>query len=438
MNKIKQLFTKTWEKIKQAGRWTKRKWKQVIIVVFGATALAVTIPNLVSEDISMEKVSQKYEQSIEIKENYQINNGQLTREFGDINEPKVKIGKEGSKDFEPNIKLSRWDEVYFEIVPDLSGVATKDKDVVFEGNKIRLTTPKIDYEFFDYEEGYKFVWYLKEKPTTNKVSFAINSESLDFHYQSELTQAQKDRGMRRPENVVGSYAVYYRDCPLNYVGGKLYRAGKAFHIFRPRLKDSNGWEVWGDLHIENGIYEITIPQDFYNNAVYPIRSNDTFGYLTVGSSSTAEQTIDAGKYAGSAGTATTVHLAFSNNHDQTIGTYGGLYNSSSGLVAYTGSVSIPGNDSGHFFTYDITDTAITAQDYYITSGRESAGQYGLEFKQDDLGVKLEYYDWESGSSWNSWSATAMFEWYEWGNVSPSAYVTYTTGGAAARRIIIIQ
>jgi len=52
----------------------------------------------------------------------------------------------------------------------------------------------------------------------------------------------------------------------NWVGGKEYKAGKFGHIYRPHLYDSNGLEAWGDLHIENGIYSVEIPQEFFRQS----------------------------------------------------------------------------------------------------------------------------------------------------------------------------
>ena len=130
---------------------------------------------------------------------------------------------------------------------------------------------------------------------------------LDFFYQPPLTQEyqngyseefQKEIAVsetqvkdlegnvlvERPENVVGSYAVYHQTKGgMNDINGKDYKTGKAFHIFRPKIIDAEGKETWGNLHIENGIYSEEIPQDFLNKAVYPIKSNATFGWGVLGS-----------------------------------------------------------------------------------------------------------------------------------------------------------
>jgi len=295
------IFTTIWEKTKQAGRWIKSKAKQLLIwvgIIGVATASTLVVQDLTRNEISLEKISQKYEQAIEIKDKYQLDGASLKRvniknaeltSKGDVKDKiVVEIGDKDKTEFTPDIKISRWDEVSFKIKPNLGNVSTKDKDLKFEGDKIKFDTPDISYEMYEYfedEGGYKFIWYLNKAPPTNKIDFVIESEGLDFFYQPELTQQEIDEGAFRPENVVGSYAVYHSTKGgMNDAYGKDYKVGKAFHIYRPHLIDANGLEVWGNLHIENGIYSVEIPQDFLDKAVYPIKSNDTFGYTTKGAS----------------------------------------------------------------------------------------------------------------------------------------------------------
>jgi len=195
----------------------------------------------------------------------------------------VEVGDSKQEDFYPQTKIKRWDnECNFSV--RLNDNNKKKAKVTSKDNKVTWDKGNIKIEFYEVEDAHKFVWYLKEKPKTNKVSFTIQSKGVDFFYQPELTQEEKDDGCERPENVVGSYAVYASEQKTNYVGGKEYKCGKIAHIFRPHLYDSNGLEAWGDLHIEDGIYEVTIPQEFLDNAIFPIKSNDTFGYTTEGES----------------------------------------------------------------------------------------------------------------------------------------------------------
>jgi hypothetical protein len=237
-----------------------------------------------------------------------IKNEELDRYDGKPkDEINVIVGDDKQPDnFLPQVKLCRWsNEVNFSVRLIDDEVGQESVNTI--GDKIVWEKGNKKIEFYDYEEGEggsKLVWYLKKKPKTNKVEFSIQSKNLDFFYQPPLTQEyqngysdefQKEIVVtetqvkdldgnvlaERHENVVGSYAVYHSTKGgMNDAYGKDYKTGQAFMIYRPHLIDANGLEAWGNLHIENGIYSVEIPEDFYNKAVYPIKSNDTFGYET--------------------------------------------------------------------------------------------------------------------------------------------------------------
>jgi len=194
----------------------------------------------------------------------------------------VEIGDAKQDKFYPQIKIMRWDnECNFSVrlVDDNTGSFSK------VGEKIIYDKPDRKVEFYEGDNCHKMVWFLKSKPTSNKIEFTIQSKDVDFFYQPELTQKEKDKGCFRPENVIGSYAVYAKTPKTNWVGGKEYKTGQLGFIYRPHLFDAEGKEEWGKLHIENGIYSVEIPQEFLDKAVYPIKSNDTFGYTGEGASS---------------------------------------------------------------------------------------------------------------------------------------------------------
>jgi len=253
-------------------------------------------------EITAEKVSNKFNTS-EIKDKYKLENGNLKRAVKD--NPKDKIEVEignvrgllgaGEDEFTPDVKISRWDdEVSLTLHPKmLDSVLTKDKELTFEDEKVVFTTPKIEYQLYniatstEYPEGaFEYQVDLKEKPDTNIVSFDIETKGLDFFYQPELTAEEIAEGANRPDNVIGSYAVYASENKINYVGGKEYKAGKVGHIYRPKVVDSKGTEVWGDLKIDTdkGILSVTIPQEFLDKAVYPVMhaAGLTFGYTSAG------------------------------------------------------------------------------------------------------------------------------------------------------------
>lgn len=150
--------------------------------------------------------------------------------------------------------------------------------------------------------GYKIDVVWQDQPATNTVSFDIDgAEELDFFYQPALdashpkvencspTECDTDGDgvidMMRPENVVGSYAVYHKTKKNHVVGGINYETGKAFHIYRPKVIDDDGNETWGELKYENGQLSVTVDQSFLDKASYPVVVDPTFGYESVGGSS---------------------------------------------------------------------------------------------------------------------------------------------------------
>lgn len=227
----------------------------------------------------------------------------------------VEIGDSKKDDFYPQVKIKRWD--------DEVNLSFKLKDNQVDPESLSTDNDKIiwskgtkEVHLYDLpasqqlpEGGYEFEVILKEKPANNKVEFALNTKGVDFFYQPPLNEENTDPNLSctqttctdkdgietnfRPENVVGSYAVYTSENKVNYVGGKEYKTGKIGHIYRPRIIDANNTEVWGDLHIENGILSVTIPQEFLDKAVYPVRhaAGMTFGYTSNGASTGTYGTV---------------------------------------------------------------------------------------------------------------------------------------------------
>jgi len=439
------IFTTIWEKTKQAGRWVKTKAKQLLIwvgIIGVATASTLVVQDLTRNEVSLDKLTQKYEQSIEIKDKYQldnnslkmknIKNAELDKYKGEPkDEIEVVIGDKDSVDFAPNIKIKRWNEVSFKIKPNLTGVATKDKDLIFEGNKILFKTPKIDFEIYEYTEGaggYKYIWYLNEKPDTNIIEFQIESEGLDFFYQPPLnleeaenpnvdycteTDCYKDGEivLHRPEDIVGSYVIYHKTKGgLNDINGKEYKAGKVGHIYKPHIYDSDGKECWGDLHIENGIYSIKIPQDFLNNAVYPIKSNDTFGYeQTTGSSQSVNGRLCGSKFAGAAGTVTRIDSYNPGSSNTTLAHFGIYEASGETLISNGQSNSFSGTTNWSNADFS-TDPTITAQDYILAA------------KSNQTGPSTPYIYYASGDSGQGYTET---DYDAYGGTLPDSYPTYT-------------
>jgi hypothetical protein len=204
----------------------------------------------------------------------------------------LEVGDKTKPVFQPHLKLDRWGgECSFSAQLQHNEASPQ---VITEAGKIKWLGDKVEAHFYDTgslkedEGGYEFEIVLKEPPKSNVISFTIQTKSLEFLYQPALTPAEIAKGAKRPENVVGSYAVYHQTMAGDYtaLGGQNYKAGKAFHIFRPRIEDAAGAWCWGGLNLDAkaGLLTVTIPQDWLDKAVYPVRhaAGLEFGYHTVG------------------------------------------------------------------------------------------------------------------------------------------------------------
>jgi len=170
---------------------------------------------------------------------------------------------------------------------------------------VKYGNNKYRYRMYITPEGaFEFDAIIRSRPLSGRYffPFEIQSQGLEFLYQSELTQKEIDDGFIRPDSVVGSYAVYRLDGVNNVIevdsiwseqrvlirvdtiSATFYQAGKAFHIFRPKVWDATGDTVWGFIEIDTVLGRMKIGADstWMANAVYPVTIDPTFGYQVVG------------------------------------------------------------------------------------------------------------------------------------------------------------
>jgi hypothetical protein len=314
--------------------------------------------------------------------------------------------------FLPQSKVMLWDnEVNFSI----RGVMPEEVDVVVDGDKIKHVCA--GFEIHQYEKpeagedgGLEFEWVLPSIPPTNQFVATIRTKGLEFYYQPFET----DEG-DRPDNVKGSYAVYHATRANNFVGGKQYFTGKAFHIYRPEAVGANGERVWCELAIDTvaETLTVTVPQSFLDSAVYPVTIDPTFGYTTSGAS-----------------TSTSTTSAICNTHSSTrhTATTGDTITSYSCILGTTAlpvtrafaQENITINTTGGIYTSATVSQALTnAVNYGIAIGRPSTGQIAIRF--DTIGGTERSIDnaFDCPATWtNAGTGTTRF----------STYATYTEGG----------
>lgn len=217
-------------------------------------------------------------------------------EVGDSKDPSV---------VQPQVKLMRWDNEY-----NLSVrlKTNKSRKVSKTTSDIKWSNDTHKVSFYEMDDAYEMQIDLDSKPNTNVLEFSLETKGLDFFYQPPLIEeigterivtATENYGYDkdgkivsyRPDNVIGSYAVYANDNPINFVSGKEYKTGKVAHIYRPRIEDSAGNWVWGTLNIDvsKSLMTVTIPQEFLDNAVYPVKhaAGLTIGYTTAGATTSS-------------------------------------------------------------------------------------------------------------------------------------------------------
>ena len=256
------MFKKIWDKICGIGRWIKERAKRIAVIFGIGLTIAAVNPQELLRDKSFEQLS-NVSKEVGI---YRITYDEYSDvEIKDQNTPEVKLRKWGDETY---IKLS---------YPDFSPVSPKqDKGKMkwVNGNKEVHLYPLEPTEQME-GGGFEFEIILNEDPRPTKtgdykIVIPIETKGLKFYYQPELTQQEIDDGAFRPENIVGSYAVYHFTKGNMHAGqeeAEKYKTSKAFHIYRPRINESVGNWAWSEQEIiidEKGIGQkiITISGNF--------------------------------------------------------------------------------------------------------------------------------------------------------------------------------
>ena len=194
--------------------------------------------------------------------------------FLNLNRKKIRVGteKEDLNQEEAKLKIRVGDETdtWYLIGETLEWEIEYDKDP--------RKSAKGDYvEEWDiqFSDGLKFCYQ-----DTLENDFKVDPDGCET-----LEEFLRDR--HRPDNVVGSYAVFCDRAGHLTRNGKTvenYKSGKLCHIYRPLCTDADGKTAWANLHIDTNskILRTTIPQEFLDNAKYPVTLDPTIGYTSLG------------------------------------------------------------------------------------------------------------------------------------------------------------
>jgi hypothetical protein len=367
----------------------------------------------------------------------------------------VEIGDSKTPDsFLPQVKVMRWDN---EVNASFRYVDTElgEAQIRTEGKVIKYVKPKTEFRAYDLDPkegledgGLEIELLLKEKPDTNKFEFTLQTKGLDFFYQPELTQKEIDEGGSRPDDVAGSYAVYHKTKGgMNRADGMEYKAGKAFHIYRPFAYDANGDGIYADLNVdvEAGILTVTVDQKFLDNAVYPVVVDPTFGYTTNGGSSagiagrndmfeTWTESRLGDIYAGAVGTLDKISGVFNSTASRDIKVF--LNTKDSGGSGNHGQVAVVEVANTTFAKAAFTDftaggESISAVDYILnaeTNSSEIADGESITLDYDTVTARAGYSEAYSSGSFKYASPESPWLVASGSKTQKlSIYATYTAG-----------
>jgi hypothetical protein len=379
------------------------------------------------------------------KDKYQITDNTFKVAVKDNPKDLVEVEIGDSKtltSFLPQQKISRWDN---EVNCSIRLKHTeKIPTVIAEDGKIKWKGKDVEAHFYDFtneehpEGASEFEVVLKSKPLTNVVEFTVVDKDVDYFYQPALTPEEIDEGASRPENVVGSYAVYAKTPKTNWTGGKEYKTGKIGHIFRPKIIDSAGTEVWGDLHIENGILSVTIPQDFLDKAVYPVRhaAGLTFGYTSVGGSEYSNNvnfiTTSGTTYTGATGTGVSMSI-YGRNGTVNGNFQGAIYNNTT-LVGATSAGAVTSNTSQWWTATFASEPTLSATAYYLAQNVDNSS---IIYNGDTVAggsPKFKY----SFTNYGTWPNPITWTNHASIQKTYSIYATYTASGGATTNSNFLQ
>lgn len=274
---------------------------------------------------------------------------------------------------------------------------------------------------------------LNEKPDTNRFCYTIEGwEDYDFFLQPALMPEEIADGAERPEEIVGSYAVYHKTLKNHRMGAENYETGKVVHIPYPYIwsvNDESTKHRAEDFDITDGRMCVTVAQSDLDGMEYPIRLDPTFGYTSAGASQVSNSGWQFNR---------NTYSAPENGDIQSLSAYldcyysssfngkwsGGVYNSSGGVLKGGADVSIPYGDSASWYTSNLTSSlAITSStNYRLVEWGQS-----LKTKYDVVSDTASYSAYST--SYNTFPSTEPSG--TTGTRSYSIYATYTASGGGS-------
>ncbi len=222
----------------------------------------------------------------------------IVNDLGDV-KTKIVIGGTDPSKFVPNINMSfgfGGNEEFFININNGNKIITS-QPATLSSDKISQTVGNETDEFYvDEKQRLNYDIVYSYKPSNMIVELNIDgSNGLEFLHQDSLeddynnkinlrgekTLAEYLSTRNRPDEVVGGYYIY-----CSKINNK-YKTGQIAFIPRPFVKDALGKMSWCTQIFKNNKWTITMPSDFWDTAVLPVRLGPSIGYTTVPGTSEA-------------------------------------------------------------------------------------------------------------------------------------------------------
>jgi hypothetical protein len=231
--------------------------------------------------------------------------------------PVITLGGKDPKKFAPNLNIGfdfGGGEEYFDNLNRTDKIITGKSEIKHDGKIVSIIEGSdIDEIYTDDQGRMKWDVVFEKCPESFVLEWRRTcSPGLTAYYQPALTEEEIREGAYRPDDVIGSYAIYCdrahnwirplnrkKEIPadwraqraagaelgdLNISAYREYKTGKVAHRYRPFVIDADGKTAWCSLLIICNVERVTLPEDFMRGAKYPVRLDPDFGYTSIGSS----------------------------------------------------------------------------------------------------------------------------------------------------------
>lgn len=197
---------------------------------------------------------------------------------------RVRVGGEDPAWFVPNVNASKWGDRVWLNMRSLDFEPVKDDATL--ADQVTVTKDGVMQRWFiDADDRVQHDIIFAAKPRL-ELKFQLSyPDGLRFALQPALS-AEEAAKYPRPDNVEGSYAVYWRE------SNNEFQTGKFCHLFYPFLVDAHGARVRAEQFVFDEPTKtllLVLPGKWLDEAAYPVLLDPDMGYASSGASYTGDR-----------------------------------------------------------------------------------------------------------------------------------------------------